>query len=241
MEKVPYTDHWQGGDPVLMCADENSDLTKLENWKFSNLLKFEDISPRYAAMAPGGAAGYAYLESNVVMQRDAGNEFYGKFLVFLRSNRCLFPDTAHIISGGERPDGTLYLEPVSDKLFYIPFPGGEMKFQIIYDKPSALYWLIASQSTCSTFTKGDALPYEVKRYKERSRLELFYSRNCFDWSCAGVVACGKHYLESRHYASLLAEGDDLLVLSRSGDRNAKNSHDTNLITLHRIANFRDLA
>ena len=241
MEKVPYTDHWQGGDPVLMCADENSDLTKVENWKFSNLLKFEDIAPRYAAMAPGGAAGYAYLESNVVMQRDAGNEFYGKFLVFLRSNRCLFPNTAHVITGGERPDGTLYLEPVSDKLFYIPFPGGEMKFQIIYDQPSSLYWLIASQSTCSTFTRDDALPYEVKRYKERSRLELFYSRNCFDWSCAGVVACGKHYLESRHYASLLAVGDDLLVLSRSGDCNAKNCHDTNLITLHRIAKFRDLA
>ncbi len=241
MEKVPYLDHWQGGDPVLMCADEKSDLTRRESWKFSNLLKFEDIAPRYAASAPGGALGYAYLESNVVLQRDVTNEFYGKFLVFLRSNRCLFPDTAHIITGGERADGKLYLEPLSDKLFYLPFPGGEMKFQVIYDEPSRLYWLIASHSTYTTFTRDEALHPEVKRFSERNRLELFCSQNCFDWSSAGVVACGKNHLESRHYASLLPVGDDLLVLSRSGDCNAKNCHDTNLITLHKVPDFRSLA
>ena len=241
MEKVPCPDHWQGGDPVLMCADENCDLTIKENWKFSNLLKFEDIAPRYEAMAPGGAAGYAYLESNVVFQRDKTNEFYGRFLVFLRSNRCLFPDTAHIIAGGERPDGSIFLEPLSDNLFYLPFPGGKMKFQIIFDEKSSLYWLIASHNTYSTFTRGDALPYDVRRYSERNRLELFYSQNCFDWSSAGVVACGKNCLESRHYASLLPVGDDLLILSRSGDSYAKNSHDTDLITLHRVPDFRSLA
>lgn len=241
MEKVPYQDHWQGGDPVLMCADENSDLTLRSSWKFSNLLKFEEIAPHYSAMAPGGNTGYAYLESNVVLERDETNEFYGKFLIFLRSNRCLFPDTAHIITGGENADGSLYLETVSDKLFYVPFPGGEMKFQVIYDEPSRLYWLIASHSTYTTFTRDDALNAEVKRFSERNRLELFYSRNCFDWSSAGVVACGKNYLESRHYASLLAVGNDLLVLSRSGDSSAKNCHDTNLITVHKIIDFRNLA
>ena len=240
MEKVPCTDHWQGGDPVLMCADENSDLTLAENWKFSNLLKFGDIAPHYAAMAPGGKEGYAYLESNVVFQRDVTSEFYGRFLIFLRSNRCLFPDTAHILTGGENADGSLYLAPVSDKLFYIPFPGGNMKFQMIYDEPSELYWLIASHCVKSTFSKPDALEYEVRRYSERNRLELYYSRNCFDWNCAGVVACGRNSLESRHYASLLPVGNDLLVLSRSGDNNAKNSHDTDLITIHRITDFRDL-
>lgn len=240
MEKVPYQDHWQGGDPVLMCADENSDLTDKNSWKFSNLLKFEDISPRYSSMAPGGAEGYAYLESNVVFERDRTSGFYGKFLIFLRSNRCLFPDTAHIITGGEKEDGSLYLDTVSDKLFYLPFPGGGMKFQIIYDEPSRLYWLISSHSTYTTFTRDDALHPEVKHFSERNRLELFYSQNCFDWSSAGVVACGKNYLESRHYASLLAVGNDLLVLSRSGDCNAKNCHDTNLITLHKIKNFREL-
>lgn len=241
MEHDPRVDSWKGGDPVLMIADENADLCKRENWLFSEVLSYDKTGPAFSASAPGGAESYAWLESNIVLERDETNEFYGRFLVFLRTNRCLFPDTGIVISAQQKADGTPELLPVSDKLFYIPFPGGEMKFQIIYDAPSRLYWLIASHSTYTTFTRDDALNAEVKRFSERNRLELFYSQNCFDWSSAGVVAKGETYLESRHYASLLPVGSDLLVLSRSGDKNAKNCHDTNLITLHRVKNFRDLA
>jgi hypothetical protein len=35
-------------------------------------------------------------------------------------------------------------------------------------------------------------------------------------------------------------GDDLLVLSRSGDERAKNAHNGNFISFHKIKNFRDL-
>ena len=41
--------------------------------------------------------------------------------------------------------------------------------------------------------------------------------------------------------SLLFDGDDLLVLARSGDCRAKTLHDGNLITLHRVRNFRERA
>jgi hypothetical protein len=37
------------------------------------------------------------------------------------------------------------------------------------------------------------------------------------------------------------DGEDLLVLSRSGDERAKDAHNGNLITFHRIANFRRLS
>ena len=36
------------------------------------------------------------------------------------------------------------------------------------------------------------------------------------------------------------DGDDLLVLSRSGDERAKSAHDGNLITLHRVKGLREL-
>ena len=36
------------------------------------------------------------------------------------------------------------------------------------------------------------------------------------------------------------DGDDLVILSRSGDARAKSAHDGNLITFHRVENFRDL-
>jgi len=36
------------------------------------------------------------------------------------------------------------------------------------------------------------------------------------------------------------DGDDLVVLSRSGDERAKTAHDGNLITFHRVRDFRGL-
>ena len=48
-------------------------------------------------------------------------------------------------------------------------------------------------------------------------------------------------LQSRSYPAMAFDGDDLLVLSRSGDAQSKSAHDGNLLLLHRIRNFRDLA
>ena len=36
------------------------------------------------------------------------------------------------------------------------------------------------------------------------------------------------------------DGNDLVILSRSGDQRAKSAHDGNLITFHRVKNFRKL-
>ena len=55
------------------------------------------------------------------------------------------------------------------------------------------------------------------------------------------MAVGDAPGHSRHYASLAVSGDDLLVLSRSGDDEARNAHDCNMITLHCVRRFRELA
>ena len=75
---------------------------------------------------------------------------------------------------------------------------------------------------------------------ERHRLALHHS-TCLDWQLAGLVAVGDTPGQSRHYASLEVSGEDLLVLGRSGDAGARNAHDCNLITLHRVRRFRALA
>ena len=46
--------------------------------------------------------------------------------------------------------------------------------------------------------------------------------------------------ESRHYASMAIDGDDLVVLSRSGSPQAKSPHNGDMITFHRIRDFRSL-
>ncbi len=237
-----------GGDPVLMSADVNADLTKRENWTFSNPAVLHDYR-QFLPKVPGDTAVTPWwLESNVVFQRDVNNFFYDpefrKPLVFLRNRNRLNMDTAMMLQGVEHPDGSLELTvprlPDGTPVVLTPLPGGYMKFQVMWDEPSKMYWLITSRTEFSTFTRRETLPEGVFWVDERQRLELYYSRNLFDWCCAGVVAKGAEVICSRHYASLLDCGDDLLVLSRSGDADAASTHDTDMITLHRIPNFRSL-
>ena len=123
----------------------------------------------------------------------------------------------------------------------VPMPGGQMRFHILYDDVTKLYWLLSSQATDS-MTRVELLPED--RYNlpnnERHRLQLHFSKNCFDWCFAGIVAIGETNRHSRHYASMLIDGDDLHVLSRSGDHRAKSAHDGNLVTFHTVKGFRDL-
>jgi hypothetical protein len=75
---------------------------------------------------------------------------------------------------------------------------------------------------------------------ERHILTLHFSRNCLDWKFAGVVAMGATSRQARHYASMVIDGSDLHVLSRSGDSRAATAHDGNLITFHTVKDFRSL-
>ena len=91
-------------------------------------------------------------------------------------------------------------------------------------------------------TRPDRLP--ANRYNlpnnERRRLQLHFSKNCVDWCFAGLVSAGAVEQASRHYASMVIDGADLHVVSRSGDERAKNAHDGNVVTLHSVRDFRAL-
>lgn len=145
----------------------------------------------------------------------------------------------------ENEDGTMTTSletvPSGKRILYLPMPGGQMRFHILHDAKTGLYWLLGSQATDS-MTRAELLPAD--RYSlpnnERHRLVLHFSKNLVDWCFAGVVAIGNTPLEARHYASMAIDGDDLVILSRSGDQRAKSAHDGNLITFHRVKNFRDL-
>ena len=116
-----------------------------------------------------------------------------------------------------------------------------MRFHILHDPVTGLYWLLSSLSTDS-MTRPDRLP--PTRYNlpnnERHILALHYGRNCVDWCMAGIVARGADPQQARHYASMCVDGDDLHVLSRSGDHRARSAHDGNLITFHTVRGFRKL-
>lgn len=145
----------------------------------------------------------------------------------------------------ENTDGTMTMSleraPSGQTMMYVPFPGGQMRFHLLYDDQTKLYWLLGSQTTDS-MRRADRLPADRfdLPYNERHRLVLHFSRNLVDWCFAGLVAMTDSPKEARHYASMDIDGDDLVILSRSGDSRAKSAHEGNLITFHRVKRFRDL-
>lgn len=261
-------DTWQVCNiaPVLMRGKEKDDLTKPETWTFASELVFEDavdyrklnyfgvpfykMHPR-TALYPAknrGMAAIGWLEANVVQFTDPDHLWFDKnrntFHLWMRAHTG-GTNLAAICKVVENADGSmttsLQTAPSGKKMVYVPCPGGQMRFHILRDDKSKLYWLLSSQSTDS-MTRPQRLSKD--RYNlpnnERHRLQLHFSKNCIDWCFAALVAVGDTPRQGRHYASMTIDGDDLHIVSRSGDEHAKDAHDGNMITFHTVKNFRKL-
>ncbi len=257
--------------PVLMRAKLTDDLTKAASWTFASELNFADIIPGYRENQPQidffGIPFYpqtypkrspiakgrsfspmGWAESNVVQIEQPSDYWYDPsghtFHIFMRALTGL-TNVAAMCKVVENPDGTmttsLETAPSGKKMLFLPFPGGQMRFHVLYDTQTKLYWLLSSQTTDS-MCRADLLPPDRHdlAFGERHRLVLHFSRNMVDWCFAGVVAIGDSPKAARHYASMDFDGKDLVILSRSADGDAKSAHETNLITFHRVKNFRDL-
>ena len=252
--------------PVLMRAPLGADLLRKESWTYASDLSFNEAVqaseldafgvPFYPAephaMVDVGqgrtCAPIGWLETNVVQFTDPNHIWYDDtghtFHLWMRAHTG-GTGYAAIVKVVEQADGSMHTQvervPSGKRIIYVPCPGGQMKFHMIYDEVTRLFWLLSSQSTDS-MCRADRLPAD--RYNlpnnERHRLQLHFSRNCIDWCFSGLVDAGKTPIESRHYASMAIDRADLLIVSRSGDEMSVNAHDVNLTTFHRISKFRDL-
>jgi hypothetical protein len=252
--------------PVLMRGKVDDDLTMPSNWSFASELAFADAVPAHAldffgvpffnsspnaesTVAPGRQMSPpGWLEANVVQFVDPAHYWFDPkgrtFHLWMRAHTggTGFAAVAKVV---ELDDGRMITQletvPSGKHLTFVPCPGGQMKFHILYDSTSKLYWLLSTQATDS-MTRAELLPPD--RYglpnNERHRLQLHFSKNCIDWCFAGLVAMTTSPKQARHYASMVIDGDDLHVLSRSGDAQAASAHNGDLITFHTIPRFRDL-
>ena len=253
-----FEDMDRGSASLVVAGDLSKDLLDPKAWRMSNKVEPPRQTPslsRGAASKKNGrdAGGSWFLEGNVV-------EIRGELYVLLRT-RIDVQLTAGLTSVCKLEDDgqTMKYRFVQ---FY-PMPGGQNKFKILYDKKSGLFW------TCGSMVPDPYQPPEPLGDRgfagnpgnTRRILMLSYSIDGLNWFQAGCVAMSKNPLESFHYASPVIVGDDLLVLSRSSlgaahqyrhytwKTNVKsgkaklpyNNHDSNMITLHRVKNFRSLA
>lgn len=252
--------------PVLMRANVHDDLTQRSSWTFASELAFRDAVPAAELdwfgvpffdhpfnepnmVAPKRAnAPTGWLETNVVQFQDPDHYWFDPegrtFHLWMRAHTG-GTGLAAIAKVVEREDGSmetmLETAPSGRRMVFVPCPGGQMKFHIVYDEQTKLYWLLSSQATDS-MTRADRLPAERFNLpnNERHRLQLHFSKNCIDWCFAGMVSAGASPKQSRHYASMVIDGDDLHVLSRSGDEKAHDPHNINFISFHTIRDFRCL-
>jgi len=263
---LPYQ-LWRNVLPSLVL---DADLSERTNWTFASEMPFCDTVPdkdldwfgvpfypvhypQGECIAPGRyCAPIGWLETNVVQFQDPHHSWHDPtgrtFHLWARAHTggtgfaCILKVTEQGDRAGTGEMVTSFETAPSGKtMLYVPCPGGQMKFHVLYDDVTRLYWLLSTQATDS-MCRADRLPpgrYNLPN-NERRRLQLHFSRNMIDWCFAGLVAVGPCEHGSRHYASMAIDGEDLYVLSRSGDERAKTAHDGNLITFHALRDFRRL-
>ena len=89
-----------------------------------------------------------WLETNVVQFMDPNHVWYdpsgNTFHLFMRANTggAGYAAMAKVV---ELPDGTmktsLECAPSGRKMLFLPFPGGQMRFHVLWDEKTKLYWL----------------------------------------------------------------------------------------------------
>ena len=196
-----------------------------------------------------GAGKMGWGEANMVQITDPDHIWHDPsgrtFHIFMRANTGT-TNIACLAKAVEAEDGsinvTLQNAPSGEPMLCVPFPGGHGSFNIVYDEQTRLYWLVSTQSTDSMQRIEKMHP---KRYglpdNERRRLALHFSTNCIDWCFAGLVASTDDMGQCHYGASMIVDGEDLLFLMRTSDAEARNAHDSNLITFHKVRDFRGLA
>jgi hypothetical protein len=130
-----------------------------------------------------------------------------------------------------------------------PMPGGQVKFCIIWDDVSGLFWATVNLAADGQDALAMTDPAENrggKQYRgavggnDRRFLMLFYGLDGLNWFPAGCVARAGRLGQSFMYPSHIVDGDDLVVIARSSI-DGQNRHDADSCTFHRVRNFRNLA
>jgi hypothetical protein len=255
--------------PVFFRAPQNSVLTSPKAWAISapgpTLSEF--LSPAtptgvgipFFPLGPNGAGepvgrgrwanppGWSAL--HLVQVHDPDHAWFtgeAQRLHLLAQSDLHRPNWA--ILGAVAPDAAGHLRLQQEKTaagkpwLCLPLPGGHAKFDLFYDEPSSLYWLV-SNLCVGSLTRPDRLPETQAGLPcdEMHRVQLHFSRNLADWCFAGLVCAGAGPADARRSCAVSVRGGDLSVVCASGGPASRNSADTTRITHHLVPDFRSLA
>lgn len=202
----------------VMAAPLDSDLLNSLSWTSTTALPSDN---RW-----NGGDFRGWLEGNVVVTRE------GEMVNVLRVAVEGQNDKAAIVHVNRSKMQTTF-DPVND---LVNFPGGATKFTIRYEVITDRYWSLAN--AVAPAYEGNPLTFT------RNTLALISSTDLREWTVQSVILF--HEDREHHgfqYADWLFEGEDIIFASRTAYEDefgiARNQHDANYLTFHRITKFRN--
>lgn len=221
---------------AVMACDLARGVTNPDAWRISENVRVHIPPELNRGLFPGPSM--RCLEGNVISLGD-------RLRVIARMciDRYATANLAAIFDLHDKND-TLRL----DFTQYSPTPGGQGKFFIVQDPVSRLYWM-ASNLPANTQGLVEPPPGSP-RGNERRFLFLWYACDALNWFPAGCIARTERMSEAFMYPVMHIVGDDLVLVVRTvrryeglqaKHRAASGFHDANMMTFHRIKDFRSLA
>lgn len=224
--------------PRIIAGDLSGDFMKPAAWQLSEPVPFPGVpdamtNPKFSSLSS------QYLEPNVI-------EVQGhlRVLATVKPKRQSTAGLAAVFDFEDK-GGPIELKFTQ----FHPMPGGQLKFCIIWDEQSKMFWATAnlvvdSQGAFPWWKEGEERG--TVRYasglggNDRRFLMLLYGVDGMNWMQAGCIAQAAKISQSFMYARPVIDGDDLAIIARSSI-DAPNQHDADHATFHRVKNFRSLA
>jgi hypothetical protein len=227
---------------LVISAPVDADLLKASSWTRSNSIRFEE--KWLNAKRPN------WLEGNIVVAPD------GRLLDFMRLESWLGKNQKYELEGSaaDKPrhevaavisisDDGKKVSFENKKEEYVWFPGAETKFTIRYDSLSKSYWTAVNK--ISYFDKNSIETYNGN-WHQRNILALYSSKDLKNWEERYHIAkwnsgtpLNTWDVFGFQYADWQFEGNDIILVSRTSWYGAR-YHDANMMTFHRIKNFRNV-
>ncbi|AQQ72373.1 hypothetical protein SMSP2_02756 [Limihaloglobus sulfuriphilus] len=206
---------------VVVWSEAGSDLLEPASWTMTNAVEFDPswADPSWNCTSPG------WLEGNVVEAPD------GDVIVLMRFHSNPVVDKAAILTLSA-DDTVLSFDPETG---FIDMPGGMHKFDIHRDPVTGLYLTLNNNNT------------DPLRPAQRNNLSLIGSEDLRNWYHIRTVLqdnSGYSWRDSMlnvgfQYVVWEADGDDIIYTSRTSYDGARDYHDSNRITFHRLENYLD--
>lgn len=205
---------------MVISAPVSADLLNASSWTATNSLPYDST---YLDGKFGG-----WLEGNVVLTPE------GKLVDMLRvATSEKGRDLAAMVEVNDQGTKVTF-DPSTG---FMDFTGGAKKFSVRYDKKSKRYWTLAN------LVKDEFA--HLSASSVRNTLVLKSSADLKNWTTHQILL--SHPDVARHgfqYVDWQFDGRHILFLSRTAYDDefggARNFHDANYLTFHRIRNFRSL-